>query len=85
MTSRPGVDPVRASRYDERLDVVRRFKRAEEFRIGLREIAGEADILATDAGSPTLADVDLQVMLRIVWREWARPFGAARKPRDGDS
>ena len=70
----------RASRYDERLDVVRRFKRAEEFRIGLREIAGEADILATMRDLSTLADVYLEAMLRIVWAEWARPFGLPESP-----
>jgi [glutamine synthetase] adenylyltransferase / [glutamine synthetase]-adenylyl-L-tyrosine phosphorylase len=66
---------ARASRYDERLDVVRRFKRAEEFRIGLQEIAGEADILATMRELSNLADVYLEAVLRIVWKEWAGPFG----------
>ena len=70
----------RASRYDERLDAVRRFKRAEEFRIGLREIAGEADILATMRDLSTLADVYLEAMLRIVWAEWAKPFGLPESP-----
>jgi glutamate-ammonia-ligase adenylyltransferase len=70
----------RATRYDERLDAVRRFKRAEEFRIGLREIAGEADILATMRDLSTLAEVYLQAMLRIVWGEWAKPFGLPENP-----
>ena len=70
----------RASRYDERLDAVRRFKRAEEFRIGLREIAGEADILATMRDLSKLADVYLEAMLRIVWKEWAKPIGLAESP-----
>jgi [glutamine synthetase] adenylyltransferase / [glutamine synthetase]-adenylyl-L-tyrosine phosphorylase len=70
----------RASRYDERLDAVRRFKRAEEFRIGLREIAGEADILATMRDLAKLADVYLEAMLRIVWKEWAKPIGLAESP-----
>jgi [glutamine synthetase] adenylyltransferase / [glutamine synthetase]-adenylyl-L-tyrosine phosphorylase len=70
----------RTTRYDERLDAVRRFKRAEEFRIGLREIAGEADILATMRDLSTLADVYLEAMLRIVWQEWARPFGLVESP-----
>jgi glutamate-ammonia-ligase adenylyltransferase len=73
----------RASRYDERLDAVRRFKRAEEFRIGLREIAGEADILATMRDLSTLADVYLEAMLRIVWAEWAKPFGLSESPAGG--
>jgi [glutamine synthetase] adenylyltransferase / [glutamine synthetase]-adenylyl-L-tyrosine phosphorylase len=71
---------ARASRYDERLDVVRRFKRAEEFRIGLQEIAGEADILATMHELSNLADVYLEAVLRIVWKEWARPFGLPESP-----
>jgi [glutamine synthetase] adenylyltransferase / [glutamine synthetase]-adenylyl-L-tyrosine phosphorylase len=71
---------ARASRYDERLDVVRRFKRAEEFRIGLQEIAGEADILATMRELSNLADVYLETVLRIVWQEWARPFGLPERP-----
>jgi [glutamine synthetase] adenylyltransferase / [glutamine synthetase]-adenylyl-L-tyrosine phosphorylase len=71
---------ARASRYDERLDVVRRFKRAEEFRIGLQEIAGEADILATMRELSDLADVYLEAVLRIVWQEWARPFGLPERP-----
>jgi glutamate-ammonia-ligase adenylyltransferase len=66
---------VRVSRYDAQLDTVRRFKRAEEFRIGLREIAGEADILATMRDLSNLADVYLEAALRIVWRQWAAPFG----------
>jgi [glutamine synthetase] adenylyltransferase / [glutamine synthetase]-adenylyl-L-tyrosine phosphorylase len=61
--------------YDGQLDVVRRFKRAEEFRIGLREIAGEADILATMQDLSNLADVHLETVLGIVWHEWAIPFG----------
>src|SRR5919198_1608004 len=61
--------------YDEQLDVVRRFKRAEEFRIGLREIAGEADILATMQDLSNLADVHLETVLGIVWHEWGVPFG----------
>jgi [glutamine synthetase] adenylyltransferase / [glutamine synthetase]-adenylyl-L-tyrosine phosphorylase len=69
-----------ASRYDERLDVVRRFKRAEEFRIGLREIAGESDILATMRDLSNLADVYLEALLRIVWQEWARPIGLPESP-----
>jgi glutamate-ammonia-ligase adenylyltransferase len=69
-----------ASRYDERLDAVRRFKRAEEFRIGLREIAGEADILATMRDLSKLADVYLEAMLRTVWQEWAEPIGLPEPP-----
>jgi [glutamine synthetase] adenylyltransferase / [glutamine synthetase]-adenylyl-L-tyrosine phosphorylase len=69
-----------ACRYDERLDVVRRFKRAEEFRIGLREIAGESDILATIHDLSNLADVYLEALLRIVWQEWARPIGLPESP-----
>jgi [glutamine synthetase] adenylyltransferase / [glutamine synthetase]-adenylyl-L-tyrosine phosphorylase len=71
---------AQASRYDERLAVVRRFKRAEEFRIGLREIAGEADILATMGDLSNLADVYLEAVLRIVWNEWARPLGLPESP-----
>jgi glutamate-ammonia-ligase adenylyltransferase len=71
---------VRASRYDERLDVMRRFKRAEEFRIGLREIAGEADILATMRDLSNLADVYLEAALRLVWQEWARSFELSERP-----
>jgi [glutamine synthetase] adenylyltransferase / [glutamine synthetase]-adenylyl-L-tyrosine phosphorylase len=66
---------ARAPRYDEQLDVVRRFKRAEEFHIGLREIAGEADILATMRDLSNLADVCLEAVFGIVWKEWAGPFG----------
>jgi glutamate-ammonia-ligase adenylyltransferase len=70
----------RASRYDEQLDVVRRFKRAEEFRIGLQEIAGEADILMTMRNLSHLADIYLEAVLRIVWHEWAKPFGLPESP-----
>jgi [glutamine synthetase] adenylyltransferase / [glutamine synthetase]-adenylyl-L-tyrosine phosphorylase len=69
-----------ASRYDERLDIVRRFKRAAEFRIGLQEIAGEADILITMGNLSNLADIYLEAMLRIVWQEWARPIGLPESP-----
>jgi glutamate-ammonia-ligase adenylyltransferase len=71
---------AKATRYDERLDVVRRFKRAEEFRIGLREIAGEADILLTMGDLSNLADVYLEAVLPIVWQEWARSFGLPETP-----
>jgi glutamate-ammonia-ligase adenylyltransferase len=71
---------TRTERYDERLDAVRRFKRAEEFRIGLREIAGEADILATMRDLSTLADVYVEAMLHIVWRQWAGSFGLPDTP-----
>lgn len=66
---------AKVTRYDERLDVVRRFKRAEEFRVGLREIAGEADILLTMRDLSNLADVYLEAVLQIVWQEWAGAFG----------
>jgi [glutamine synthetase] adenylyltransferase / [glutamine synthetase]-adenylyl-L-tyrosine phosphorylase len=69
-----------ASRYDERLDIVRRFKRAEEFRIGLQEIAGEADILNTMRNLSNLADIYLETVLRIVWQEWARSVGLPESP-----
>ncbi len=69
-----------ASRYDERLDIVRRFKRAEEFRIGLQEIAGEVDILITMGNLSNLADIYLEAVLRIVWQEWARPVGLPESP-----
>lgn len=71
---------ARMSRYDEQLDAVRRFKRAEEFRIGLREIAGESDILATMYDLSNLADVYLEAVLRIVWRQWAGSFGLPEGP-----
>ncbi|HSF33223.1 MAG TPA: bifunctional [glutamate--ammonia ligase]-adenylyl-L-tyrosine phosphorylase/[glutamate--ammonia-ligase] adenylyltransferase [Candidatus Tectomicrobia bacterium] len=71
-----------ASRYEERLDVVRRFKRAEEFRIGLQEIAGESDILATMRDLSNLADIYLEALLGIVWQEWARPIGLPGDPED---
>jgi glutamate-ammonia-ligase adenylyltransferase len=72
-----------ASRYDERLDIVRRFKRAEEFRIGLQEIAGEADILMTMHSLSNLADIYLEAVLHIVWQEWSGPFGLPESP-NGD-
>jgi glutamate-ammonia-ligase adenylyltransferase len=71
---------ARATRYDEELDAVRRFKRAEEFRIGLREIAGETDILETMRDLSNLADVYLESMLRIVWRQWSGAFGLPDSP-----
>jgi [glutamine synthetase] adenylyltransferase / [glutamine synthetase]-adenylyl-L-tyrosine phosphorylase len=46
----------------------------------LREIAGEADILATMRDLAKLADVYLEAMLRIVWKEWAKPIGLAESP-----
>jgi [glutamine synthetase] adenylyltransferase / [glutamine synthetase]-adenylyl-L-tyrosine phosphorylase len=70
----------RGSRYDEQLDIVRRFKRAEEFRIGLQEIAGEADILITMHNLSNLADIYLETMLRTVWQQWAKPVGLPENP-----
>ena len=69
-----------ASQYAEQLDIVRRFKRAEEFRIGLQEIAGEADILMTMHSLSNLADIYLEAVLHIVWQEWARPSGLPESP-----
>jgi len=63
--------------YDGKLDGLRHFKRAEEFRIGLREIAGEADTLGTMRDLSDLADVCLEAALRIVWGEWAHTLGLA--------
>jgi [glutamine synthetase] adenylyltransferase / [glutamine synthetase]-adenylyl-L-tyrosine phosphorylase len=74
---------AKASRYDERLDILRRFKRAEEFRIGLREIAGEADILATMQDLTNLADVYLESALGLVWEEWAQAYGLPATPEGG--
>jgi [glutamine synthetase] adenylyltransferase / [glutamine synthetase]-adenylyl-L-tyrosine phosphorylase len=71
---------AKAARYDERLDILRRFKRAEEFRIGLREIAGEADILATMRDLTHVADVYLESALRLVWDEWAQAYGLSARP-----
>jgi glutamate-ammonia-ligase adenylyltransferase len=74
---------TKASRYDERLDGLRRFKRAEEFRIGLREIAGEADILATMQDLSNLADVYLEAALHLVWEEWASSYRLPTAPEGG--
>jgi glutamate-ammonia-ligase adenylyltransferase len=74
------VQLAKASRYDERLDLVRRFKRAEEFRIGLQEIAGEGDILATMRELANLADVCVEAMLQIVWQQWARALDLPASP-----
>ncbi len=70
----------KSSRYDAKLDAIRRFKRAEEFRIGLREIAGEADILQTMRDLSNLADVSLDAVLRVTWPEWARRFELPEMP-----
>jgi glutamate-ammonia-ligase adenylyltransferase len=69
-----------AVRYDERLDLLRRFKRAEEFRIGLQEIAGETDILTTTRELSNLADVYLEAVLQLVWQEWAPILGLPETP-----
>jgi [glutamine synthetase] adenylyltransferase / [glutamine synthetase]-adenylyl-L-tyrosine phosphorylase len=74
---------AKTSRYDEKLDVLRRFKRAEEFRIGLREIAGEADILATMRDLTNVADVYLESALCLVWEEWAQAYGLPARPEGG--
>jgi glutamate-ammonia-ligase adenylyltransferase len=69
-----------AVRYDERLDILRHFKRAEEFRIGLQEIAGETDILTTTRELSNLADVYLEAVLQLVWQEWAPTLGLPQTP-----
>ncbi|HXH10228.1 MAG TPA: bifunctional [glutamate--ammonia ligase]-adenylyl-L-tyrosine phosphorylase/[glutamate--ammonia-ligase] adenylyltransferase [Alphaproteobacteria bacterium] len=75
---------AKADRYNERLDIVRRFKRAEEFRIGLQEIAGEVDILATMRELSSLADVYVEAVFRLIWEEWAGAFGLPTTPgREG--
>lgn len=60
-----------------RLDALRRVKKAEELRIGVRDIVGGADILVTQAALTTLAEACLTVGLELADGELRQRYGRA--------
>ncbi len=52
-----------------KLDVLRRFKKVEELRIGAWDVLGEADLIDTQAELTRLAEVCLTGALELAWEE----------------
>ncbi|MBI5166770.1 MAG: glutamate-ammonia-ligase adenylyltransferase [candidate division NC10 bacterium] len=67
----------------EKLDALRRFKKAEELRIGMRDILGEVDLLETMATLSTVADLCLEAALEMAQAELKARFGVPQISGDG--
>lgn len=65
-----------ASGHLERLDALRRFKKAEELRIGIRDILGEASLQETMAALSVVADLCLEAALEIAQADLKGKYGA---------
>lgn len=63
-----------------RLDALRRVKRAEELRIGLQDLAGPGDVLATHAALTRLAEACLETALALAEQDLAERFGTPDPP-----
>jgi len=59
-----------------RLDALRRVKRAEEFRIGIRDLLGKADLEEVSAGLTRLAEACVETAHRLARDELSPQFGA---------
>jgi glutamate-ammonia-ligase adenylyltransferase len=60
-----------------RLDALRRFKKVEELRIGIRDVLGETDLTDTVAALTQLAEVCLIGALEMAWEELGPRYGMA--------
>ncbi len=63
-----------------RLDALRRVKKAEELRIGLQDILGQAEVTDTHRALTHLAEACLAAALRIAEQDLAERFGVANPP-----
>jgi glutamate-ammonia-ligase adenylyltransferase len=64
-----------------RLDALRRVKRAEEFRIGIRDLLGKADLEEVSEGLTRLADACIEAAHRLAREEVSAQLGCS--PPDG--
>lgn len=60
-----------------KLDALRRFKKVEELRIGIRDVLGEVDLTDTQAELTQLAEVCLTGALEMAWEEVGVRYGVA--------
>ncbi len=58
-----------------KLDVLRRFKKVEELRIGIWDVLGETDLTDTQAALTQLAEVCLTGALELAWEELGPRYG----------
>ena len=58
-----------------RLDALRRFKQAEEFRIGIRDLLGKADLDEVSSGLTRLAEACVQAAYAMAREELSAQFG----------
>jgi glutamate-ammonia-ligase adenylyltransferase len=65
-----------ASPGSARLDALRRFKQAEEFRIGIRDLLGKADLDEVSTGLTRLAEACVQAAHGLAREELRPQFGA---------
>jgi len=63
-----------------RLDALRRVKKAEELRIGLQDVLGQADVIATNLALTHLAEACLESVLRMAEEDLAPRFGRPDPP-----
>jgi glutamate-ammonia-ligase adenylyltransferase len=63
-----------------RLDALRRVKKAEELRIGVADILGQADVTETQNALTHLADACLEVALRLAEQDLVARFGQPDPP-----
>ena len=63
-----------------RLDALRRVKRAEELRIGLQDVLGQGDVIATNAALTHLAEACLGAALHMAEEDLAVRFGRPDPP-----
>ncbi len=62
-----------------KLDALRRFKKVEELRIGIRDVLGEVDLTDTQAELTQLAEVCLTGALGMAWEEVGVRYGVAEQ------
>ncbi|MFQ5846988.1 MAG: bifunctional [glutamate--ammonia ligase]-adenylyl-L-tyrosine phosphorylase/[glutamate--ammonia-ligase] adenylyltransferase [Candidatus Methylomirabilales bacterium] len=62
-----------------KLDVLRRFKKIEELRIGTRDVLGETDLTDTQAELTRLAEVCLTGALELAWEELGPRYSVAEE------
>ncbi|MFQ5673208.1 MAG: bifunctional [glutamate--ammonia ligase]-adenylyl-L-tyrosine phosphorylase/[glutamate--ammonia-ligase] adenylyltransferase [Nitrospinales bacterium] len=60
---------------EDKKTFLRRFKQAEELRVGVRYLIGETDLLGTLADLSTLAEIYLKTSLETARQETARQYG----------
>jgi glutamate-ammonia-ligase adenylyltransferase len=63
-----------------RLDTLRRLKRGEELRIGIRDVLGKADLDEVSAGLTRLAEASVEAAYRLAREELTAQYG---RPSDG--